>query len=395
MITFSPEISREAIVLLASGALCVICTGLIYLLRTRTVIRAVESASLPRGDQEGQTREACSVIVYSQDDPENLERLLLSLLAQEYPGPYEIIVVNEGESPDIRDLVSMLRARNSNLYLTSTPDGVRNLSRKKLGVTLGVKAARYGVLVLTTTAVDIPSTQWLSAMTRSFKPGSPTGVVLGFATIDPAEDDRPGKRRRAFDFVAESARWLAPALAGSPFRGVEYNLAYRKELFLKNSGFARSLNLHYGDDDIFVSEIATGENTAVELSPESLVYLREGNSPRIFRERMVRRSFTESFIPRRPFFLASLTGWLQLAALALCMAAVVLALPNLAATVPALLLMLLMWSMDIVVWRAAMKALRSRSLCLTLPWLSMTYPLRKLAYLLRSRIGKQHNYTWN
>ncbi|MDE6276792.1 MAG: glycosyltransferase [Muribaculaceae bacterium] len=394
MFTFTFDIPREILVLLALTAFCIVCVGLIYLLRTRTVIRAVERASLPQAEDEGATREACSVIVYSQDDPENLERLLHSLLGQDYPGPYEIIVVNEGESPDIRDVVSMLRASHPNLYLTSTPDGVRNLSRKKLGVTLGVKAARYGVLALTTTAVDIPSPHWLSSLTRHFRPGSPTGVVLGFAAIDPEEDDRPGKRRRAFDYVAESARWLAPALAGKPFRGVEYNLAYRKELFLKNSGFARSLNLHYGDDDIFVSEIATGENTAVELSPDSLVYLREGNSPRLFRERMIRRSFTESFISRRPFFLASLTGWLQLAALGLAIWAGIAALPNLFPACAGLVMMLGMWGMDVAVWRGAMKALQSRRLCLTLPWLSMTYPVRKIAFLLRSRLGKQRNYTW-
>lgn len=390
----SPEIPQEILLLLAAAGLCVIAVGLIYLLRTRTVIRAVEQASLPLA-QDNSQREPVSVIVYSQDDPENLERLLHSLLAQDYGAPYEIIVVNEGESPDIRDVVSMLRGAHSNLYLTSTPDGVRNLSRKKLGITLGVKAARFDVLALTTTAVDIPSPHWLSSLMRNFKAGSPVGVVLGFAAIDPEEDTARGKRRRAFDFVAESTRWLAPALAGKPFRGVEYNLAYRKELFLKNSGFARSLNLHYGDDDIFISEIARGGNTAVELSPDSLVYLREGNSPRLFRERMIRRCFTESFISRRPFFLASLTGWLQLAALGLCVAAGILGWPNALPALAGALLMLVVWLMDILVWRAAMTALRSRRLRFTLPWLSMTYPLRKIAYLTRSRLGKQRKYTWD
>ncbi len=394
MLYFSPDIPREALLLLAPAVLCIISVGLIYLFRTRTVIRAVEAASLPRAEDTA-PREAVSVIVYSQDDPENLESILHSLLRQDYGAPYEIIVVNEGESPDVRDVVSMLRATHSNLYLTSTPDGVRNLSRKKLGITLGVKAARYGVVALTTTAVDIPSERWLSALMSNFRPDSPTGVVLGFAAIDPSEDNERGKRRRAFDFVAESVRWLAPALAGKPFRGVEYNLAYRKELFLRNSGFARSLNLHYGDDDIFISEIATGKNTAVELSPDSLVYLRHGNSPRLFLERMVRRCFTESFISRRPFFLASLTGWLQLLALGLGIAAAVVSRGNLFAAAVTGVLMLLAWTMDILVWRAAMRALRSRRLCFSLPWLSMTYPIRKIAYLLRSRIGRQRKYTWN
>ncbi len=32
-------------------------------------------------------------------------------------------------------------------------------------------------------------------------------------------------------------RWLSIAIAGKPFRGTEYNIAYRRELFLRNKGF--------------------------------------------------------------------------------------------------------------------------------------------------------------
>lgn len=391
---FSFHIPQVAAVLLLCSAACISGVALIYLLRTRTVVRAVDSARLPSADGDA-SREPVSVIVYSQDDADNLERVLRSLLRQDYAAPYEVIVVNEGENPDIRDLVSMLRATHTNLYLTSTPDGVRNLSRKKLGITLGIKAARYGIVALTTTGVDIPSEHWLEGLAHNFRSDSPVGVVLGFAAVDPAEDESRGKRRRAFDFVAESVRWLAPALAGRPFRGVEHNLAYRKELFLKNSGFARSLNLHFGDDDIFISEIANGRNTAVELSPESLVWMRQGNDPRVFRERMVRRTFTEGFIRHRPFFLASLVGWLQIAALLSGIAASVLSWPNLIACTSTAILMLIVWTLDIIVWRGAMRALGSRRLCFSIPYLSTTYPLRKISCLIRSRLGKQRKYTWD
>ena len=123
-------------------------------------------------------------------------------------------------------------------------------------------------------------------MTRPFDAGSQTEIVLGFAYIDPEEDEHGGRRRRAFDYVADSVRWLSVAIAGKPFRGTEYNIAYRRELFLRNKGFARSLNLHYGDDDIFISQIARGDNTVVELSEDSIVRLRQGNHPRlVFRTR--------------------------------------------------------------------------------------------------------------
>ena len=51
-------------------------------------------------------------------------------------------MVNEGESAAVTDVVSTMQLTHRNLYLTCTPDGVRNLSRKKLAITLGIKATR-------------------------------------------------------------------------------------------------------------------------------------------------------------------------------------------------------------------------------------------------------------
>ena len=282
-----------------------------------------------------------------------------------------------------------------NLYLTFTPEGVVNLSRKKLALTLGIKAARYETVVLTTTSVEIPSALWLRRMMGRFAAGSPVEVVLGYASVDPDEDDMRGRRMRAFDYVADSVRWLAVAVAHKPFRGTEYNIAYKKDIFLRNKGFARSLNLHYGDDDIFVSQIATASNTEVELSEDSIVRIRHGNHPRMFKERVLRRIFTEGFIRRRPRILASLTGWLQIAAIALGVAAAVLAYPNMFSAVVAAAVIIVIFILDIIVWRSAMKALKSRRLMLTIPWLSLTRPIRGIGRRIQSRLGKQKKYTWD
>lgn len=195
--------------------------------------------------------------------------------------------------------------------------------------------------------------------------------------------------------MADSVRWLATAIAGKPFRGTEYNIVYRKELFLRAKGFARSLNLHSGDDDLFISQIATPGNTAVQLSATSMVRLRHGNHPRIFTERVVSHMFTESFIARRPRLLMPLSEWLQSAAVALAAVAAVTALPNLAAAAAAALTVLLMFAVDILVWRKAMAALKARPLLLTIPWMVMTRPLRRMTAKLRMRLGRQKKYTWD
>lgn len=375
-------------------AACVLALGLVYLLETSRVAKFCRRSRSERPDKPDEDYLPASVVVYSQADSENLAELLPALLGQNYPAPFEVIVVNEGESADVRDTVAALRASHHNLYLTFTPDGAHNLSRKKLAITLGVKAARYGVVVLTTSAAMIESPFWLQRMMRQFAEGSPVEVVLGFAYIDPAEDRNHGFRRRAFDYVADSVRWLAPAINKHPFRGTEYNIAYTKDVFLRNKGFARTLNLHYGDDDIFISEIANGGNTVVELSEDSAVRLRHGNHPRVFTERMIRRCFTESLIKRPIPFAAQISGWLQICALGTGIAAGITGYPNLLPATIAAVLILGMWAMDIAVWRSAMTSLRSRKLLLTLPWFSATYPLRRMWYRTKAKICKQKRYTW-
>lgn len=392
---FSSDISEVSLWLLCICFLCVLFLAAIYLFRVSSVVTYRRKADKERPDKADADYLPASVVIYSQDDADSLQNLLKSVLEQDYPAAFEVIVVNDGESTDIRDVVSAFRAHYNNVYLTFTPEGVVNLSRKKLALTLGIKAARYDIVVLTTTAVEIESPLWLKRMMRPFDRNGNVEIVLGYAAIEPDEDDAFGKRRRAYDTVAENIRWLGAAIAGKPFRGTEYNIAYRREVFMRNKGFARSLNLCYGDDDIFVSEIARGDNTVVELSDESIVRLRHGNHPRIFMERTLRHLFTEHRISRRPRVLMQLTGWLQLTAIIAGVAAAICGYPNMEPAVIAGVIVLLMFGLDIYFWRRAMKALKSRTLLLTLPWLSTTGSLRRMSRRVRSMISKQKRYTWD
>lgn len=392
---FSPIIPDMALWLLCATFACIIILSAIYILRVRSVINYRRRADRERPDKPDADYLPASVVIYSQGEADSLEEMIRTILGQDYPAAFEVIVVNEGESVEVRDTVSMFRALHNNIYLTFTPQGVVNLSRKKLALTLGIKAARYDIVVLTTTAADIESPLWLKRMMRPFDRDGKTEIVLGYSYIDPSEDHAFGARRRAFDHVAESVRWLGTAIARHPFRGTEYNIAYRKQAFLRNKGFARSLNLHYGDDDIFISEIVRPGNTAVELSDESIVKLRQGNHPRLFTERVLRRIFTESHIRRRPRFLFGLLGWLQIIAILSALAAAYICYPNMQAAVIAGVMLLTMFTLDIAMWRPAMKAMKSRPLLITIPWLSITYPLRRLVRKIRSKLGKQKKYTWD
>ncbi len=336
-----------------------------------------------------------SVIVYSQDEAEALEVLLRSIIAQDYPAEMEIIVVNEGESGDVRDTVAMLSAAFPSLYLTHTPDGARSLSRKKLAITLGVKAARFDTVVLTAIGAEIRSTQWLRDMMRHFSPDGPVELVIGYAAQMPDSDDGRGARCRAFDATVRGVRWLGAAIGGHPFRATEFNVAYTRRAFFRNKGFSRSLNLHYGDDDIFISEIARRDNTAVELGDNSIVGLLTHDYSHTLRRAAARHVFTESHIARRPRLWATLSALCTPAALLLPFVAVALEPHNGFVAAAAALLLIIVLTGLVMGWRRALRALDMRMLGASIVPLAATYFVRRLMLRLRARFGRQKRYTWD
>ena len=95
---------------------------------------------------------AVSIVIVAGDHAEALETLLGKIFGQEYPSPMEVVVVNDGKSDEIKDVITRIRhlEHRDNLFLTFIPENLRNVSRRKLALTLGVKAAHNPVIVALT-----------------------------------------------------------------------------------------------------------------------------------------------------------------------------------------------------------------------------------------------------
>ena len=64
-----------------------------------------------------------------------------------------------------------------------------------------------------------------------------------------------------YDAFFIALQYFGMSLAGHPYMGTGRNLAYRKELFFENKGFASHYELASGDDDLFINEVARKANT--------------------------------------------------------------------------------------------------------------------------------------
>lgn len=391
---FNPDISTAAYILFGISLLALVFVFLFYLPQVRAPRRRKDECRV-MADDDTTCFPAVSIIVYAHDDNDNLEHALTNLLKQDYPGLYEVIVVNEGSSDATLSVVSMLKNTYSNLYLTYTPDGARSLSRKKLAITIGVKAARNPVVVITDDSTVVRSTRWLRKMMRHFADPA-TEVVLGLSMPAAKNDTAWGRRRRAFDFTASAVTWLSAAIAGRPYRGASGNIAFRRDKFFDNKGFSSSLNLRSGDDDIFINEITNGGNTVVELSPEAMTRWKIYNYRASITRHRLSHEFTGRYVPhgRRVLMAAGelMFGVSALAALAGALAA---GAANIFGWLAAAVLAITGVAAVAATWRKTMIALGSRRMFLSLPWLVATRPVRNLALKVRVLLFPGKNYTWN
>lgn len=284
-------------VLLYTGSLFIISL-LVYLAISLTIYwrpyfraRSLDRLT-PPSDQE---LPGVSVIVYSYNQAEYLQRNIPILLASDYPD-FEVIVVDDGSNDDTEEVLTIIEQRSDAFYHTRLDQGVRTVSRRKLALLLGIKAARHEVLLFTHAQCVPTSPQWIRSMVRHLSTG--VGVVLGPVAME----DRVGLMSRfyAFDVFHRMLRVLGLTLALRPYAGCGMNMAMRKSLFYEVDGFRKHLNLHPGEDDLLVAEAGTRGGLAVECSASSVVVSQErpmGYGWRLLRQN---RGFTSRFYPLFP-----------------------------------------------------------------------------------------------
>jgi len=231
-----------------------------------------------------------SIIIYAKNDSENLKKHLPALLTQDYP-EYQVVVINDGSRDDTDDTLKFFQNEYKHLYHTYVPSDARYLSRRKLAFTLGVKAAKYDILLFTEANCQPLSDQWLSAMVGGYTPE--TSIVLGYCKYS----NYKGFFHKliAYDNLLTGLRYLSSALSHHPYTGNGRNLSYRKELFFKHKGYYQSLNLHAGDDDLFINEASTKENTKVIYTPDSLTEMDQIERFGIWKEMKVSRAATQRY----------------------------------------------------------------------------------------------------
>jgi glycosyltransferase involved in cell wall biosynthesis len=208
-----------------------------------------------------------TVIVCARDEADNLTNFLPEILAQDYP-EFEVIVVNDCSNDHTDDVLREFARLFPNLKVITIKEDDYYKHGKKFALMVGIKGAKFEHLVLTDADCVPSSRQWLKGMSSGFS--ATKEIVLGYGAYQ-NEDGFLNKLIR-FDTMLIGISYLSAALRNKPYMGVGRNLAYKKDLFFRSRNFSKHYHLISGDDDLFINQVATKENTAIVLDSNSFTY---------------------------------------------------------------------------------------------------------------------------
>ncbi|HEX9511025.1 MAG TPA: glycosyltransferase [Puia sp.] len=217
----------------------------------------------PAKDQSQQ--HPVSVIICARDEASKLVTHLPGALVQTYPSTHEVIVVNHNSQDDTRFLLDELKKTFKGLHIVNLEQEAIGIPGKKYPLSMGIKEAKYEIVLLTDADCVPASEFWMQKMQDGYYNG--IEVVLGYSPYK----KNPGFLNKIirFDTFHTALQYFSYALAGIPYMGVGRNLSYKKDVFLRNKGFSAINHLPGGDDDLFINKVANKLNTAIVVDPDT------------------------------------------------------------------------------------------------------------------------------
>ncbi len=206
-----------------------------------------------------------SVIVCARDEAANLAKNLPGILVQEYKSTHEIIVVNDNSTDETKYILDEFKKSFKNLNNVPLTQEAKMISGKKFPLSIGIKSAKYEIVLLTDADCVPVSEHWIQKMQDGYYDDKE--IVLGYG----AYHKRPGLLNKIirFETFHTALQYFSFALAGMPYMGAGRNLSYKKDLFFKNKGFSSINQIPGGDDDLFINMVATKINTAVVIDKDA------------------------------------------------------------------------------------------------------------------------------
>jgi glycosyltransferase involved in cell wall biosynthesis len=206
-----------------------------------------------------------SVIICSRDEAANLVKNLPGALVQEYRTSHEVIVVNDNSLDESKYILEEFQRTFKQLHVIELKQEARFIPGKKYPLSVGIKTAKYEIVLLTDADCVPASEYWIQKMQEMFTDG--IEIVLGYGSLH--------KKKGFFNKLVRwetfhtALQYLSYAESGLAYMGVGRNLSYKKEVFFRHKGFSAHNHVPGGDDDLFINKVTTKKNTTVAIDKDA------------------------------------------------------------------------------------------------------------------------------
>lgn len=254
-----------------------------------------------------------SIVIAAHDKAAALERNLPCFLTQDYAPGYEVIVVDESSTDDTEDVLKRLKTKYQHLYTTFIPESSHYLSRRKLALTVGVKAAKNEWIIFTDADCVPDSENWLKTMSGYC--GDNVDMAIGYTNYS--------HDTKSFYRFERLLTYCYIMCSKPPYRYNGNNLALRKSVFMRHNGFLKNLKYLRGEYEFMVNEYAVADHVAIV--PDADAFVRQDKPSRkvwlntglyyIETRRHLSRSMRFRMLPNTATLLLYLNYLIEIAAL--------------------------------------------------------------------------------
>ncbi len=208
---------------------------------------------------------AVSVIICARDEAANIVKNLPGALVQDYSTTHEVIVVNDNSFDETKYLLEEIKKEFKQLHVVELTQEAKMIPGKKFPLSIGIKTAKYEIVLLTDADCVPASEHWINSMQAVYD--DETEIVLGYGAFHKKNTLLNALIR--WETFQSGMQYMSYALAGIPYMGVGRNLSYKKAIFFRHKGFSAHNNIPGGDDDLFIKTAATKTNTKINIDKNS------------------------------------------------------------------------------------------------------------------------------
>ncbi len=212
-----------------------------------------------------------SVIVPARNEASVLPWALGSLLKQDYPGEWEVVVVDDRSDDDTPGVLAKLAERSSHLKFIRVLES-SGASPKKQALAKGIASSR-GEIIVTTDADCQYHSDWLRGLVCHM--ADDIGVVAGLTIFDlPDFETTPAWQKiQWLDFFVQNFLAAGSLGWGHAASCNGSNLCFRRQVYDEISGYGKSADVVSGDDVLFAQRVAANSKWKMVFatSPETIV----------------------------------------------------------------------------------------------------------------------------